>query len=40
MNKEIRKVVKNIGNGGHVVLTKQWVGKYVIIRLEEEDESA
>ena len=37
-NMEFKTIVREVGNSGHILLPKNWVGKevHVIIRLEEE----
>lgn len=34
---KLKKLVKKIGNSGHVTLPKKWVGKFVLVNLEEND---
>jgi putative transposon-encoded protein len=35
--KQIESVVTPLGNSGHVVVPKDWIGKQVIVKIKQEE---
>jgi putative transposon-encoded protein len=35
---QIESKVTKIGNGAHVLVPKDWIGKYVIVKIKEKEQ--